>query len=163
LPLCVERTGFGRVRRARLLGSGPVGSDDLGSLQARGDRGVAVRLADRLAQLCASSEFDLVELSHLDPDEPFAAALDRHLRTALHPILRMTAPCPTASRPRGGFPAYLESLQGGAGSQFRRRARWLERQGGFAFERLTDTREILAAFSEFLVLHAARFPEGTND
>jgi CelD/BcsL family acetyltransferase involved in cellulose biosynthesis len=162
LPLYRERSGI--FWRARLLGSGQVGSDYLGLLCARADeRVIAPLCCAALGVELSSGRLDLIELAGLDAGGALAEEISRRASAGFWITKNLRWRCPVAPV-AADFDAYLAKLAGGAGQQFRRRLRWLRQRPGFAFEKLTSADDIAAAFPEFLALHRERWAqEGGGD
>jgi CelD/BcsL family acetyltransferase involved in cellulose biosynthesis len=152
LPLYGERTALGG-RRLRLMGDGIVGSDFLGAIARREHRAQVSRaFADQLAALDA----DELQLDDLAQEDPLAVALGDG---EIEPRYR----CPFV-RVAGGFDEFLDALPEGAGQQFRRRRRWLEKFPDYHVEELSAPAEVARGLDVLFALHRRRWElEGGSD
>jgi CelD/BcsL family acetyltransferase involved in cellulose biosynthesis len=163
LPCFEERrSGLGLPwRRWRFLGTGIVGSDYLGALLFPGATNTA---AKELAGLLRRLPADLVVLDDVAADDPLLMAV--RVACGARATEEPAHVCPLASLGTD-FEAYLADRPGGAGTQFLRRRRWLERN---AEARLViiganaPAAELERAMQELFRLHEARWdPRGGSD
>jgi CelD/BcsL family acetyltransferase involved in cellulose biosynthesis len=138
-------------RCLRLMGDGTVGSDYLGVIGSRDEAEPAAQL---FAQELASLGADELELDGLTADDPFIAALERAFagRVTVEPRL----PCPFVTLPRD-FDTWLAALPDGAGAQWHRRDKWLQKRDGYRLEILRTPSEISRGMDLLLALHQERW------
>jgi CelD/BcsL family acetyltransferase involved in cellulose biosynthesis len=153
LPLFCDRTIIGG-RRVALMGEGIVGSDYLGCVG--GDEA-----ARAFAEFLASYDCDELSLDGLLPDDPLAVALQEKLGERALVDERYRCPHITLA---GTFERYIAELPDGAGQQWKRRLRWLEKRDGFRMEELTAPDAVVAAMTPLWELHHKRWAvEGGSD
>jgi CelD/BcsL family acetyltransferase involved in cellulose biosynthesis len=165
LPLYTEPLPLGG-RRVALMGDGVVGSDYLGVVSRARD---SQRLALIFARHLTSMAHEQLVLDGVLADDPLVAALAGWPRVAVEPRFR----CPFIGiatlravdrSPKSAFQRYLKMLPDGAGAQWQRRLRWLERCRGFQLERLERAADLPRAFDALLELHRKRWAsEGGSD
>jgi CelD/BcsL family acetyltransferase involved in cellulose biosynthesis len=155
LPLYAERLLLGG-RRLRLMGDGIVGSDYLGVISRAAD---SARLADAFAAHLATRRTDDLRLDDLRVGDELIRAL-----AARNPALSVTArySCPFVAI-EGSFATYLAGLRDGAGTQWRRRRRWLERNAGLRIEELAAPEDVARGLQIFLELHRERWATHGSD
>jgi CelD/BcsL family acetyltransferase involved in cellulose biosynthesis len=130
----------------RLMGDGIVGSDYLGPLARIG---CGPDVARAFATVLSAGACDL---DWIDAEERFTRAL------LAVPGAAGVARGPSPSiRVAGTFSRYLDSLPEGTGAQWRRRARWLERRPGFAFEVVMGENAVARHMPTLLDLHRRRW------
>lgn len=155
LPLYAERIALGGVR-LRLMGDDIVGSDFLGVIARPADLSAVV--GAMAARLRAQGDCEL-QLDDLLPDDPLLAALRPDRNFAIAPRYR----CPFL-RIVGTFDEYIAQLPDGAGAQWQRRLRWLERKSGYRIERLTREDEMARGMDALFDLHRQRWAlDGGSD
>jgi CelD/BcsL family acetyltransferase involved in cellulose biosynthesis len=152
LPLYAERSLLGGTR-IRLIGDGIVGSDYLGVIASREDQAACARA---FASHLRGAGVDQLRLDDLLATDPLLAVF---AGAAVAPRY----PCPYL-RLRGTFDAYLAARPSGAGAQWWRRLRWLEKRPGHRVEVLTTPQEIAQGIEILLDLHRKRWAlEGGSD
>jgi CelD/BcsL family acetyltransferase involved in cellulose biosynthesis len=130
----------------RLMGDGIVGSDYLGPIARLG---YAPEVTRAFAAALAPTACDL---DWLDSDEGFTRTL-----LALPAAVSVARGPSPSVRVAGTFSRYLDGLPHGTGAQWRRRARWLERRPGFAFEVVMGESAVARHLPTFLELHRKRW------
>lgn len=153
LPLYRESSVLGG-RWLRLAGDGVVGSDFLGVVARAADE---ERVADGFARTLAKETYDELCLDGVLDGDPLATRLARRLRAAV----RFRSVCP-AVKIGGSFGDYLARRPSGAGAQWARRRRWLERQPGFRHDTYNRLGPLTRALAELVELHLARWEHGST-
>lgn len=158
LPLCAERSPLGG-RRLLFMGDGIVGSDYLGIVCRAADE---ERLARAFAAELGRQSYDELSLDGIVRGDPLLPALEGVLpasRAEVEPRYR----CPHITL-AGEFDDYLAELPDGAGPQWKRRLRWLEKRPGFSIERRSAPSDVVAGLDALFALHHKRWAaEGGSD
>src|SRR5262249_53352166 len=129
-----------------------VGSDYCGVTCRAGDE---PRLARAFAAFLSSQPFDELCLDGMLRGDPLLCALEGVI-PAPRAEVDFRYRCPNIAID-GDFDAYLAALPEGAGQQFKRRLRWLQKQPGFAIDRVTAPDEVVRGFDTLFLLHHKRW------
>ncbi len=158
MPLALSRMRAGGrlIRKLSFLGESHVGSDYLDVI-ARSDLREAVTRAFARALVSAQPDWDVIDLLDLDGASPTLEMLKEAFfdsRFVLRRSDRYTCP---GERFESGerFDAFLKRT--GRRDNYLRRRKWLEKQPGFALERVERPGELDSPMADFFRLHAMRW------
>lgn len=158
LPLCAERSPLGG-RRLVFMGEGIVGSDYLGLVCKMADE---ERLAYAFADHLSRQNYDELSLDGIVRGDPLLPALEGVI-PASRAEVELRYRCPHIELV-GDFESYLAELPEGTGAQFKRRARWLQKQKGYRIECLTEPDALVGGLDALFELHHKRWAvEGGSD
>ncbi len=157
MPLGIEkvRVGPAKLRRLSFLGETHVGSDYLDVVARRGlERQVACAFGRRILEDQAA--WDVLDLVDFSASSVTIEVLAELFRGAGYDFqLRERYLCPFEPLSAEPFDAFLKRT--GRRDNFLRRKKWLEKQPGYQFEKVTDPAKLSRPLADFFRLHALRW------
>ncbi len=159
MPLAIEKVRVGPVslRRLAFIGETHVGSDYLDVVARRGlERSVAAAFAGKLRE-DEGRAFDVIDLLDFASSSVTVEVLTELFKKEGYGFhLKERYLCPfeklDAAEP---FDAFLKRT--GRRDNFLRRKKWLEKQPGYEFEKVTDPAKLARPLADFFKLHSLRW------